>query len=236
MIILDTNVLSALMRKAPDAAVVAWLDQQPPESIWITSITLFEARLGLALLPEGKRRVALTSAFARLLEEDLENRVLDFDIGAAIEAANLAARRQLAGRAVDIRDTQIAAIALARRATLATRNTRHFANLAINVIDPWKTPERYGPDRDSAPSMASPAHSAYAFPMTARTAKPAAVPPPAPRVKPTPAQEKAAFIRSLEKHGQAVEGDCPLPAGATHTLKKRADGKKVVKRKRFSAV
>ena len=142
MIILDTNVLSTLMRKLPDAAVVRWLDRQPAESIWITSVTLFEARLGLALLPDGKRRAALASAFARLLEEDLQNRVLDFDTVAAIEAAELAARRQRAGRPVDIRDTQIAGIALARRATLATRNARHFADLKINVIDPWRVPGR----------------------------------------------------------------------------------------------
>jgi len=142
VIILDTNVLSTLMRKLPDAAVVRWLDRQPAESIWITSVTLFEARLGLALLPDGKRRTALASAFARLLEEDLQNRVLDFDTGAAIEAAELAARRQRAGRPFDIRDTQIAGIALARRATLATRNARHFADLKINVIDPWQTSGR----------------------------------------------------------------------------------------------
>ena len=142
MIILDTNVVSALMRKAPDGAVIAWLDNQPAESIWITSVTLFEARLGLALLPDGKRRTALASAFARLLEEDLQNRVLDFDTGAAIEAAELAARRQRAGTPVDIRDTKIAGIALARRATLATRNARHFADLKINVIDPWQTSGR----------------------------------------------------------------------------------------------
>ena len=142
MIILDTNVLSTLMCKLPDAAVVRWLDRQPAESIWITSVTLFEARLGLALLPDGKRRTALASAFARLLEEDLQNRVLDFDTGAAIEAAELAARRQRAGRPFDIRDTQIAGIALARRATLATRNARHFADLKINVIDPWQTSGR----------------------------------------------------------------------------------------------
>ena len=142
MIVLDTNVLSTLMRKLPDAAVVRWLDRQPAESIWITSVTLFEARLGLALLPDGKRRSALASAFARLLEEDLQNRVLDFDTGAAIEAAELAARRHRAGRPVDIRDTQIAGIALARRATLATRNARHFADLKINVIDPWQAPGR----------------------------------------------------------------------------------------------
>src|SRR5271169_2972533 len=137
MIILDTNVLSALMRTAPEAPVVAWLDRQPAESIWITSITLFEACLGLALLPSGRRRQTLEAAFASLLKEDLENRVLDFDSAAATEAASLAAARQKNGRPVDMRDTQIAGIALARRATLATRNVRHFADLEISIIDPW---------------------------------------------------------------------------------------------------
>jgi len=138
VIILDTNVLSALMRTTPEVAVVSWLDRQPTESVWITSITLFESRLGLAVLPKGRRQQTLEAAFARLLEEELENRVLDFDSAAAIEAASLAAERQKAGRQVDIRDTQIAGIALARRATLATRNTRHFRDLKVPVIDPWE--------------------------------------------------------------------------------------------------
>ena len=137
MIILDTNVLSALMRTVPDAHVVAWLDRQPAESVWITCITLFEAYLGLALLPSGRRRRTLEAAFARLLQEDLENRVLDFDSAAATEAASLAAARQKNGRPVDLRDTQIAGIALARRATLATRNVRHFRDLRILIVDPW---------------------------------------------------------------------------------------------------
>jgi predicted nucleic acid-binding protein len=137
MIILDTNVLSTLMRKQPDVAVVNWVDQQPAESVWITSITLFETRLGLALLPAGRRRQSLQVAFAQLLQEDLENRVLDFDSAAATEAAALAADRQRAGRPADIRDTQIAGIALARRATIATRNLRHFSDLKVPVVDPW---------------------------------------------------------------------------------------------------
>ena len=137
MIILDTNVLAALMRTVPEVSVVAWLDRQPAESVWITSITLFEARFGLALLPAGRRRQALEAAFARMLKDDLENRVLDFDSAAATEAALLAATRQKNGRSVDMRDTQIAGIALARRATLATRNVRHFGDLNISVVDPW---------------------------------------------------------------------------------------------------
>ena len=119
MIVLDTNVLSALMRTAPDAAVVAWLDRQAVESIWITSITLFEARDGLALLPAGQRKNLLQERFNQLLQDDLENRVLLFDVNAANMAAQLAAERKERGRPVDIRDTFIAGIALARRATLA---------------------------------------------------------------------------------------------------------------------
>jgi predicted nucleic acid-binding protein len=137
VIILDTNVLSALMRTDPDRSVVSWLDRQPPESIWITAITLFEARFGLALLPAGRRRRLLEAAFDRMLADDLENRVLDFDTAAANQSAALAAQRQAAGRPVDMRDTQIAGIAIARRATLATRNVRHFEGLSVAVVDPW---------------------------------------------------------------------------------------------------
>ena len=128
------------MRVGPDPAVVAWLDRQPAESVWITSITLFETRFGLALLPSGRRRQALESAFDQLLNEDLENRVLDFDSAAANAAALLA--RQKMGQPVDMRDTQIAGIAVARHATLATRNVRHFADLKISIINPWAPARR----------------------------------------------------------------------------------------------
>jgi predicted nucleic acid-binding protein len=126
------------MQKVPDPSVVKWLDQQPAESVWITSITLFEARLGIALLPNGRRRQALALAFDQLLAEDLEERVLDFDRSAAEAAADLAAERQRDGRTVDMRDTQIAGIVVARRATLATRNVKHFADLTAEVVNPWE--------------------------------------------------------------------------------------------------
>jgi toxin FitB len=137
MIILDTNVLSALMRDTPEAAVVAWLDDQAPESLWTTSITLFEIGLGLERLPDGRCRAALQCAFRELIEEDLAARVLVFDAPAAAQAARLAADRQRGGRPVDFRDTQIAGIAMARRAAIATRNLRHFQGLSVPVVSPW---------------------------------------------------------------------------------------------------
>ena len=137
VIILDTNVLSALMRTAPDTAVVNWLDRQPADSVWVTSITVFEARFGLALLPKGRRRSGLERAFDRVLIEDLSNRILALDEMAAATAAQLAADRQRSGRPVDLRDTLIAGIAQSRRATIATRNARHFEGLDVPVVDPW---------------------------------------------------------------------------------------------------
>lgn len=137
MIILDTNVLSALMQQQPDAQVVAWLDQQPAESVWLNSITLFEARYGLALLASGQPRSLLQERFEALLQDDLQNRVLPFDANAALQAAQLAADRKARGSPVDMRDTFIAGIARARRATLATRNVRHFDDLSVPVVNPW---------------------------------------------------------------------------------------------------
>ena len=137
MIVLDTNVMSALMRTDAEAVVVEWLDRQPADSVWLTSITVFEARFGLALLPKGRRRTGLERAFNRVLTEDLSSRVLTLDEMAAVTAAQLAADRRRAGRIVDLRDLLIAGIAQARRATIATRNTRHFEGLDVPVVDPW---------------------------------------------------------------------------------------------------
>lgn len=134
MILLDTNVVSALMAEEP--IVIAWLDTQPAESIWLTSVTLFETAFGLKLLVSGKRRRALEEAFDKLLTEDLGGRVAAFDAAAAGAASTLAAQRRRGGRPVDMRDTQIAGIAIARRATLATRNVRHFDGVPA-IVNPW---------------------------------------------------------------------------------------------------
>jgi toxin FitB len=137
LILLDTNVLSALMRRETDPVVVAWLDAQPPESIWTTAITVFEIRFGLEILAKGRKRKALEEAFASALDEDFDGRILAFDQAAADAAAAIAARQREAGRPVEIRDVQIAGIAAARKATLATRNTRHFDGTGIALVDPW---------------------------------------------------------------------------------------------------
>ena len=137
MIVVDTNVLSATMRVVAEPAVERWLDAQPPEAIWTTTITIFEIRFGLALLAPGRRRDRLSAAFDRAIDEILDGRVLPFDRIAAEAAAAIAARQRQIGRSVEIRDVQIAGIAAARKATLATRNTRHFADLGITLVDPW---------------------------------------------------------------------------------------------------
>jgi predicted nucleic acid-binding protein len=137
VIVLDTNVLSALMRRDVDPVVVAWLDDQPAESIWTTAVTVFEIRFGLGILADGRRRRQLEEAFDRALEDDFEGRVLGFEQSAALEAASIAARRRQAGQPIEIRDAQIGGIVAARRATLATRNTRHFGDLGIAMVDPW---------------------------------------------------------------------------------------------------
>lgn len=137
MILLDTNVLSALMRDPPEAAVLAWADRQDSGALWITSITVFEVRYGLARMPSGRRRAALEGALADMLREEFAGRVATFDRAAAEAAGELAAHREAAGRTVDIRDAMIAGVALTRRAVVATRNSRHYDDLATGIVNPW---------------------------------------------------------------------------------------------------
>lgn len=138
MMLVDTNVLSAMMRIAGEPAVERWFDAQSPESIWTTTITVFEIRFGLALLAPSRRRDRLHDAFDIAIDDILGGRVLPFDRTAAETAAVIAARQRQVGRPVEMRDVQIAGIAVARKATLATRNTRHFENLGIVLVDPWQ--------------------------------------------------------------------------------------------------
>jgi predicted nucleic acid-binding protein len=106
-------------------------------SIWTTAVTVFEVHFGLELRTPGRRRRQLENEFARALEEELEGRILSFERSAAGAAASIAARRRRQGHPIEIRDALIAGIVTARRATLATRNTRRFADLGIALVDPW---------------------------------------------------------------------------------------------------
>jgi len=137
LLVLDTNVLSALMRGRPDELVRAWLDTLPSESVWTTAITVFEIRFGIARLEPGRRRERLDAGFAALLRHELDGRILSFDAAAAGEAARIAAAARAAGRPVEVQDCQIAGVVRARRATLATRNIRDFEDAGIALADPW---------------------------------------------------------------------------------------------------
>jgi toxin FitB len=136
MIILDTNVLSALMRQTPDQNVLVWLDKQPRTSVWTTSVTILEVRFGLQIMSLGKRRALLIQAFEAVLEK-IGYRVAPLDAAAAQQAGDLMASRQKKGRPGELRDTMIAGIVLAHHATLATRNVMHFEDLSVPVINPW---------------------------------------------------------------------------------------------------
>jgi predicted nucleic acid-binding protein len=135
MIILDTNVLSAAM--SADAGIAVWLDRQAHASIWTTAVTLLEIRFGLETMPTGRRKVEREGAFERVLAHILEGRVLSFDEDAALQTALIMAARHRGGKPRDLRDSMIAGIALSQRATLATRNVRHFDDLSVTVVDPW---------------------------------------------------------------------------------------------------
>jgi toxin FitB len=137
VIILDTNVLSALTAEVSDPTVAKWLDRCPRISIWTTSVCLFEMKFGLNIMPEGKRRRALGQAIETLIEDILENRIAAFDFTAAVHAAEFAGKRKALGRPVKIRDVMIAGVASATGATLATRNIRDFEHSGLELLNPW---------------------------------------------------------------------------------------------------
>jgi predicted nucleic acid-binding protein len=137
MILLDTNVISAVMLPRPVPQVLNWLNRQPRSSLWTTSITVAEISFGLQIMAQGKRRTALMAEFEGVLQ-DMGHRIVPFDTEAGYRAADLISARYKAGRPRDWRDTMIAAIALAHHATLATRNTAHFADAGITLVNPWE--------------------------------------------------------------------------------------------------
>lgn len=136
MIVLDTNVISELMKSAPAPSVLAWIDRAPALTLFIAAITKAEILYGIALLPEGKRRDSLSFA-AHAAFGYFQDRILPFDSDAAEAFAILAASRRQSGRPITQPDAQIAAIARSRGATLATRNVPDFEECGVEVVNPW---------------------------------------------------------------------------------------------------
>ncbi|OLO10510.1 VapC toxin family PIN domain ribonuclease [Chromohalobacter japonicus] len=138
MIVLDTNVISELMRPEPDARVVDWLDRQDAISVTISSITVAEILYGIERLPNGWRKRDCAAMAAAMFEEDFSGRILPFDSEAAIHYAEQVSTSESAGRQVHMADAQIAAICIQHGAVLATRNIKDFETLSVETINPWE--------------------------------------------------------------------------------------------------
>lgn len=138
MIVLDTNVLSELIRPQPEARVVRWIDEQDPPSLAITAITAAELLFGVERLADGARKAQLADAIHALMDEEFAGRVLAFDGAAAEHYADLVAERERQGRPVATADGQIAAICRNHAARLVTRNVRDFEATGVETVDPWR--------------------------------------------------------------------------------------------------
>jgi predicted nucleic acid-binding protein len=137
MIILDTNVVSELMRPKPNRQVVRWVSSQPARSLFTTAVTEAEIQLGIALLPQGKRRKALESTVTQMFAEDFDGRVLPFDSAATVAFADIVASRRRSGRPISHADAQIAAVARCHGAAVATRNVSDFEDCDLSLLNPW---------------------------------------------------------------------------------------------------
>ena len=137
MILLDTNVVAELMRKSPDPAVEAWTAGQAADELFFSAVGEAELRYGAAILPAGRRRDTLFSDIEAMLREAFGDRVLSFDMDAAHHYGNIAAMRRSTGQPVAPADCQIAAIARSRGLAVATRNTRDFVDMELDLVDPW---------------------------------------------------------------------------------------------------
>ena len=137
MFLIDTNVISELMRATPAPSVLSWFSTQDPSTLYLSAVTEAELRTGIAILPEGQRREALKAALDATISEDFEGRILPFDTDAAKAYAEIAAGRRSAGRPIADADCQIAAIAREAAMPVITRNTRDFEGCGIGLINPW---------------------------------------------------------------------------------------------------
>jgi toxin FitB len=137
MLLIDTNVISELMRATPAPSVLNWFSTQDPSTLYLSAVTEAELRTGIAILPAGLRREGLKAALDATIAEDFEGRILPFDTDAAKTYAEIAALRRAAGRPIADADCQIAAIARAAGAPVVTRNTRDFEGCGIELLNPW---------------------------------------------------------------------------------------------------
>ena len=137
MILIDTNVVSELMRRTPAPAVMTWFATQDSGALYLTAVSEAELRAGAAILPAGRRRERLAAEVDAVDREDFAGRVLPFDSAAARAYAAIAASRRSVGRPILEADCQIAAIARTRDAAVATRNAADFEHCGITIIDPW---------------------------------------------------------------------------------------------------
>jgi predicted nucleic acid-binding protein len=137
MILLDTNVLSELMRSKPDPKVIAWVDAQPGSDLVICSITVAEILYGISRMPDGKRKDALHAVAIAMFDEEFAGNILAFDADAAVHFADLVAASESQGKIADMADGQIAAIARLHGAEIATRNVRHFEAFGVPLLNPW---------------------------------------------------------------------------------------------------
>jgi predicted nucleic acid-binding protein len=138
MIVLDTNVLSEVLRPVPESSVLDWLSIQPRASVFVTTITRGEILYGIRILADGKRRRELWDAAIKMFDTDFADQVLSFDSEAADMYSDIAASRRAAGRPISQFDAMIAAMARSRGASLATRNAKDFEDCGVAVINPWK--------------------------------------------------------------------------------------------------
>lgn len=139
MILLDTNVLSELMRAKPDPNVIAWVDAQRSSDLIISSITVAEILYGIVRMPDGKRKNVLYAVATAMFEEDFAGNILAFDADAAVHYAGLVAASEGRGKIADMADGQIAAIARLHGARIATRNVRHFEEFGVPLVNPWES-------------------------------------------------------------------------------------------------
>ena len=137
MIVLDTNVVSELMRPVPDFRALQWVDAQPTDTLWLCSVVTAELLYGVARLPDGRRKQQLAQALHTIIHEDFDLRVLPFDLEASLVYADIVARQESKGQPVSMADAQIAATCLLHNATLATRNVRDFEHLTVALVNPW---------------------------------------------------------------------------------------------------